>query len=946
MHHDPSALRRAFIATLGLAMGALLAACGGSDKPDNQPPVPTISSPTAGTLFRAGDTLSFSGGATDAEDGTLGTAALAWWADLHHDDHTHPFRLLTAGASGTVTIPTRGETSDNIFYRFTLRATDSAGRVVEVTRDILPRKARVTLATAPAGLQLTLDGQAVTGPTPFTGVTGMERDLGAPDQELGGRRYRFSSWSQGGAATQTISTPGSDTTYTASFTDIGPVNNQPPSVTLAAPGTGTVGVAVTLNATASDTDGTVARVDFFDGSTLIGTDNSSPYSVSWTPATAGNRSLTARATDDIGAQTTSTATVVAVAAANVPPTVTISAPATATTGVAVTLSASAADSDGSVASVQFFENGVSIGTDTTAPYSVSWTPATVGSRSLTARATDNRGATTTSAAATVDVAAPGNVPPTVSIGAPTTATVGTPVTLTATAGDTDGSVASVQFFENGVSIGTDTTSPYSTSWTPASAGSRSLTARATDNLGATTTSSAAAVTVSPAAGPDAQNPTAALSAPANFADNVTGTLTITATANDNVGVAGVEFQIDGVALGSEDSTAPYSTTVDTLLYASGQHVVRARARDAAGNRSAWATATVRFGGSRGIPSGFTKNEGWITGLSSATAIAQAPDGRMFIAEQGGALRVVKNDALLATPFVSLNVDPNGERGLIGVTLHPNFASNGWVYVYYTRINGGARNNRISRFVANGDVSTGTETVLVDLPDLSAATNHNGGAMKFASDGKLIVAVGDNANSATPQNLADPFGKMLRFNDDGSVPGDNPNFGTQTGLARAVWAWGLRNPFTFAIQPGTGRMHINDVGQNTWEEVNLGAAGANYGWPGSEGPDNITAGVTAPLFPYRHSAASPAGSGPGGFFTGFAIAGGAFYPNSGPFPTGYRGNYFFADYVSRFVGVLDLANGNAAYAFATVGGSPVDLLTGVDGALYVLTRSSITRITAP
>jgi len=751
---------------LGLVLLALASCGGGSDNPAppavNQAPVPVIASPTAGATFRAGDAIAFSGSATDTEDGTLAASRLTWWADLHHDTHTHPFQQPTAGASGTATIPVRGETSDNIFYRFHLRATDSAGSVVEITRDLLPQKAQVTLATQPAGLALTLDGQAVTAPQVFTGVVGIERDLGAADQAFNGRRYRFTSWSDGGAATHTVSTPSANTTYTATFTDIGPVNNQPPAVTLQAPATATVGVAVTLTATASDSDGSVARVEFFDGATSIGVDTAAPYAVSWTPATSGSRSITARATDDSGA---------------------------------------------------------------------------------------------------------------------------------------------------------------------------------------TTTSTAVSVNVSPANVNDTQAPTVAITAPANFADGLTGTLAITANATDNVGVVGVEFQIDGVAIGAEDTAAPYEASVNTAAYTSGQHVLRARARDAAGNLSAWATATVRFGGSVNTPQGFTRNDAWVAGLSSATAFAQAPDGRLFVAEQGGALRVVKNGALLPSPFVALSVDSTGERGLIGVALHPNFASNGFVYVYYTTAAGGVH-NRISRFVASGDVAGGTESILVDLPGLSTATNHNGGAMHFGVDGKLYVGVGDNANSAKAQNLADPFGKMLRFNDDGTIPADNPNFNTQTGQARAVWASGLRNPFTFAIQPGSGRIHINDVGQNTWEEINVGAPGANYGWPQSEGPDNVTAGVTAPLFAYKHSAATPAGSGPGGFFTGFAIAGGAFYPANGPFPVSHRGNYFFADFVSGFVGRLDLANGNAAYAFARGLGSPVDLLVGTDGALYVLTRGGIVRISAP
>lgn len=123
-------------------------------------------------------------------------------------------------------------------------------------------------------------------------------------------------------------------------------------------------------------------------------------------------------------------------------------------------------------------------------------------------------------------------------------------------------------------------------------------------------------------------------------------------------------------------------------------------------------------------------------------------------------------------------------------------------------------------------------------------------------------------------------------------------------------------------------------------------GANFGWPGSEGPDNVGAGMAAPLFAYKHGDAMPPGSGSGGFITGFAIAGGTFYPVSGPFPKPYRNNYFFADFGSRFVGRLDAANGNAAYAFASLADAPVDMLASIDGALLVLGRTSVTRISSP
>jgi glucose/arabinose dehydrogenase len=446
---------------------------------------------------------------------------------------------------------------------------------------------------------------------------------------------------------------------------------------------------------------------------------------------------------------------------------------------------------------------------------------------------------------------------------------------------------------------------------------------------------------------DTTAPTITLTAPADLASGLSGAVAVSADASDNVGVAAVEFQIDAMPMGASVTSAPYSSSVDASDYPAGQHVLRARASDAAGNVSPWASALVQFGGSATQPSGFTRNESWIAGLTNATAFAQAPDGRLFIAQQGGALRVVKNGALLAMPFASVAVDSAGERGLIGVALHPAFASNGWVYIYSTRVVGGVSHNRISRFTAAGDVAVaGSEVALLDLPNLSGATNHNGGGMHFGSDGKLYVGVGENANGAQAQNLALPFGKLLRFNDDGTIPGDNPFAASQSGLGRAVWAYGLRNPYTFAVQPGTGTIFINDVGESTWEEIDVGSAGANYGWPASEGPANVGAGVTAPLFAYRHSDANPLGSGAGGFFKGFAIAGGAFYPASGAFPASYRDQYYFADFVSKFVGRIDLANGNAAYAFASLSGAPVDLLVGSDGAVYVLTRSGVTRISAP
>jgi glucose/arabinose dehydrogenase len=328
-----------------------------------------------------------------------------------------------------------------------------------------------------------------------------------------------------------------------------------------------------------------------------------------------------------------------------------------------------------------------------------------------------------------------------------------------------------------------------------------------------------------------------------------------------------------------------------------------------------------------LPPGFTETS--INGLSNPTAMEIAPDGRIFVCEQGGSLRVIKNAVLLSTPFLTLTVDPNGERGLLGVAFDPNFAANNFLYVYYT-VTSTPRHNRVSRFTANGDVVVpGSEQPILDLDNLSTATNHNGGAIHFGPDGKLYVAVGENANGSNAQTLSNRLGKMLRINSNGTIPIDNPFFNTAAGDNRSIWALGLRNPFTFAFQPGTGRLFINDVGEVTWEEINDGIAGSNYGWPASEGVTTNPA-FRSPLFVYAHGSSGT---------TGCAIAGGAFYnPTNVQFPADFVGKYFFADLCSGWIRVFNPATGTAS-GFATNISNPVDLKVSADGGLYYLARGS-------
>lgn len=337
-----------------------------------------------------------------------------------------------------------------------------------------------------------------------------------------------------------------------------------------------------------------------------------------------------------------------------------------------------------------------------------------------------------------------------------------------------------------------------------------------------------------------------------------------------------------------------------------------------------------------LQSGFAETQ--ITGLSSPTAMAVHPDGRVFVCQQNGQLRVIKDGVTLPTPFTTLTVNSSGERGLLGVAFDPNYAANRFVYVYYTATTP-TIHNRVSRFTAdasNEDVAVvGSEVVLMDLETLSA-TNHNGGAIHFGPDGKLYIATGENAVTSNAQSLSNRLGKILRINSDGAIPLDNPTSfpniaGTTTGLNRAIWAVGLRNPFTFTFQPGTGRMHINDVGQNTWEEINLGAAGANYGWPGCEGSCG-TSGMTNPIYQYSSA------SGPN-----CAITGGTFYnPTTATFPAQYIGKYFFADFCGGWLKTIDPLTPpptGTAPDFATGINLPVDMQVANDGSLYYLARGS-------
>src|SRR4051812_10234441 len=378
-----------------------------------------------------------------------------------------------------------------------------------------------------------------------------------------------------------------------------------------------------------------------------------------------------------------------------------------------------------------------------------------------------------------------------------------------------------------------------------------------------------------------------------------------------------------------------------------------------------------------LPPGFSQ-EIVARSLNVPTSLAFLPGGRIVVAEHDGVIRLVKNGKLVSTPVVDLSsrVNSFGDRGLVAVTPDPDFASNGFLYLLYSHEEDaanpeGPKSSHISRITMNGDAADpASEVVLVgkqsngscnDLPTgadcIPVDSDHMGGSIRFASDGTLFVSTGEggtakttNTNALRSQSLDSLGGKLLRITTDGKGLSDNPFWtGDATDNRSKIWAYGLRNPFRFVLRPGSGTPIIGDVGWHTWEEVNAGSAGANFGWPCYEGTGRQSSygnkfqvcknlynegadAVTPPLYTYAHPGTAGAGS-----VTGNSITGGVFY-TGGQFPASYDGAYFFGDYVAGWIRYLQLNGSNAVTGqggFATNADGPVAIEVGPDGKLYYL-----------
>lgn len=334
------------------------------------------------------------------------------------------------------------------------------------------------------------------------------------------------------------------------------------------------------------------------------------------------------------------------------------------------------------------------------------------------------------------------------------------------------------------------------------------------------------------------------------------------------------------------------------------------------------------------------------GLASPLDLKFAPGdrSRIFVVEQPGRIRVIRDGTLVAAPFldVSGRISTGGERGLLGLAFHPGYAQNGRFFVNYTDRNG---DTHVAEFHATPGTDTadaGSERLLLFVTQPFA--NHNGGGLAFGRDGMLYIGLGDGGSGGDPfrngQNLGTLLGKLLRIDVDRgtpyAVPADNP-FTTTAGARGEIWAYGLRNPWRFAFDGATGDLVIADVGQSQWEEIDVGLAsrrgGENYGWNVTEGNHCFQpasgcnmAGITPPVLEYDHG-------------EGCSITGGVVY--RGCRLPGYQGTYFYADYCTHFVRSVRLDGGRATEPrdwTAALGrglNSPTSFGLDADGEAYIV-----------
>lgn len=342
-----------------------------------------------------------------------------------------------------------------------------------------------------------------------------------------------------------------------------------------------------------------------------------------------------------------------------------------------------------------------------------------------------------------------------------------------------------------------------------------------------------------------------------------------------------------------------------------------------------------------------------TGFNNPVNIKNAGDSRLFVLEQAGLIQIINSDGSRnPTPFLNINsivIDGGGERGLLGLAFHPNYATNGFFYINYINNSGNTVISRFIRSTTDPEIADVTSELQI-LTYTQPFGNHNGGDMAFGPDGYLYISSGDGGSGGDPgdraQSLTTLLGKLLRIDVDGTsngnygIPSDNPFVGSTTAM-KEIWAYGLRNPWKFSFDRTTNDLWIADVGQNVREEINLvasGAAGVNYGWRCYEGsavfnqngncPDSSA--LTFPIAEYTHNN--------DGLFK-CSVTGG--YRYRGTAQPSLSGLYFFADYCSDEIGMLTFNGTNWTRTFTPpfIGNGWTTFGEDINGEIYIAGNDS-------
>lgn len=340
-----------------------------------------------------------------------------------------------------------------------------------------------------------------------------------------------------------------------------------------------------------------------------------------------------------------------------------------------------------------------------------------------------------------------------------------------------------------------------------------------------------------------------------------------------------------------------------------------------------------------------------TGFVSPVEITNAGDTRLFVVQKGGLIRILNADGTVnATPFLNLSslVTTNSERGLLGLAFHPNYANNGYFFVNYTNLAGNTVIARYTVSATNPNIANTSETVLMTITQ--PFSNHNGGTLKFGSDGYLYIGMGDGGSGGDPgnraQNINENLGKMLRIDVNVSTapfyasPSSNPYVGVAGN--DEIWAVGLRNPWKFSFNRLNGDLWIADVGQDAIEEINkvvspLPNSGINFGWRCYEGNSTYNASGCAPSSTMRFPFVQYARFGGACSVTGGYYYSGSAYPN-------FQNKYFFTDYCDNKIRMVD----NAGVITTTASFSGNNFVTfgeDVNGELYIagITSGTVYKI---